>query len=219
MPFPHDANFGSIMISGAPNTRPPRGQRILDLMIAVPVALLLLPVFVVIMLRIKHDSPGPLFFLQERVGRFGRPFMIYKFRTMVVDAERLGKQLTIGRDPRITRCGHFLRKYKLDELPQLFNVIKGEMSIVGPRPEVARYVELYTVEQRRILALRPGITSPASITFNNESELLAQHPDPEKFYRTELIPAKIKQDLGYAQRATVWSDCAVILKTLLRVLR
>jgi lipopolysaccharide/colanic/teichoic acid biosynthesis glycosyltransferase len=138
---------------------------------------------------------------------------------MIINAQETGGQITIGRDPRITRWGYFLRKFKLDELPQLFNVIKGEMSLVGPRPEVPRYVELYTDEQRQILLLRPGITSPASINFKNESELLATHPNPEQFYQTELVPAKIRQDLEYARRATIWSDCAIILKTLLRIIR
>src|SRR5262245_22953311 len=136
-------------------------QRIFDLAIAIPLSLILLPFFIAMMIWIKLDSRGPAFFRQRRVGRFGRPFQIFKFRSMIVDAEYAGAQITIGRDPRITRCGHLLRKYKLDELPQLFNIIKGEMSLVGPRPEVPRYVALYTDEQRPVLALRPGITSPA----------------------------------------------------------
>ena len=143
---------------------------------------------------------------------------------MVVDAEKRGTQITIGRDPRITRSGHFLRKYRFDELPQLLNVIKGEMSIVGPRPEVPRYVAMYTNEQRQILAYRPGITSPASIEFSNENELLAQHlsstnpTDPETFYRTELMPAKIGKDLLYSRQATVRSDCLIIARTVARLL-
>lgn len=202
-------------------TKPPRsfaGQRIFDLLIAIPATLALSPLLALLAVWIRLDSRGPIFFRQERIGRFGRSFLIFKFRTMVVDAERRGAQITVGRDPRITRSGCFLRNYKLDELPQLFNIIKGEMSLVGPRPEVPRYVQLYTDEQRLILSLRPGITSPASIAYNHESELLASHPDPERFYRTELIPAKINQDLSYAQRATIWSDCVIMAKTFLRIL-
>jgi lipopolysaccharide/colanic/teichoic acid biosynthesis glycosyltransferase len=204
---------------GVSTLHPPRGQRALDLIIAIPLFVILLPVFAMIMIWIKCSSRGPIFFLQQRIGRFERPFFIIKFRTMIINAEHSGAQITIGLDPRITRCGYFLRKFKLDELPQLFNVFKGEMSLVGPRPEVPRYVERYTDEQRQILMLRPGITSPASINFKNESDLLAAKPNPEQFYQTELIPVKIRQDLEYARRATVWSDCAVLLKTFLRVLR
>ncbi len=184
---------------------------------AIPAAILLLPVFALIALWIKLDSRGPVFFLQERVGVGGKLFRIFKFRTMTTDAEQRGKQITIGRDPRITGCGHLLRKYRIDELPQLFNVIKGEMSIVGPRPEVPRYVMLYSDEQRQILAFRPGITSPASIEFSDESELLAEQSDPEHFYRTKLMPAKISKDLIYSRRATVWSDCLIIVKTIVRL--
>lgn len=192
-------------------------KRCLDLVLAVPATLLLLPVFALLALWIKLDSRGPVFFLQERIGRGGRSFRIWKFRTMVTDAERLGTQITIGRDPRITRSGHFLRRYRFDELPQLFNVLKGEMSIVGPRPEVPRYVALYDRAQRRILAYRPGITSPASIAFSNESELLASQADPETYYRNTVMPAKIQLDLQYELQATVWSDCTIIAKTFFRL--
>ena len=196
-------------------------RRVLDLVVAIPAVIVLLPVFVVVAAWIKLDSRGPVFFLQERVGLGGRSFRIFKFRTMVTDAEQRGTQITIGRDPRITPSGHFLRKYRLDELPQLFNVLKGEMSIVGPRPEVPRYVAFYNDEQRQILNFRPGLTSPATIEFSNESEVLSQNADPadpEAYYRTELMPAKIAIDLHYSLLATVWSDCAVIARTLVRLL-
>lgn len=193
-------------------------RRALDLIIAIPAAILLLPLFAAISVWIKLDSRGPVFFLQERVGMGGKSFLIYKFRSMVTEAEQIGKQITIGRDPRITASGHFLRKYRLDELPQLFNVIKGEMSVVGPRPEVPRYVALYDDRQLPILAYRPGITSPASIEFSNESELLAQQTDPEFYYRTELMPAKINRDLIYSRQATPWSDCLIIARTIVRLL-
>ncbi len=189
----------------------------LDLIVAVPATILLSPLFIVIAIVIKLDSRGPVFFRQQRVGQFGRRFRIFKFRTMTPEAETQGAQITIGQDRRITRGGRFLRKYKLDELPQLLNVIKGEMSLVGPRPEVPRYVELYDEEQKQILALKPGITSPASIAYSNESDLLAEQSDPEGFYRTHLMPAKIREDLSYSQRATVWSDCAIIARTFLRI--
>lgn len=196
-------------------------RRVLDLLLAIPAVILLLPVFAIVAIWIKLDSRGPVFFLQERVGLGGRTFRIFKFRTMVTDAEQRGTQITIGRDPRITRSGHFLRKYRFDELPQLFNVLKGEMSIVGPRPEVPRYVEFYNDEQRQILAYRPGITSPATIEFSNESELLSQNADPadpETYYRTQLMPAKLAIDLNYSRQATIWSDCAVIAGTVVRLL-
>lgn len=195
-------------------------RRVLDLLLAIPAVILLLPVLAVVAIWIKLDSRGPVFFLQERVGLGGRLFRIFKFRTMVTDAEQRGTQITIGRDPRITGSGHFLRKYRFDELPQLFNVLKGEMSIVGPRPEVPRYVAFYSDEQRQILAYRPGITSPATIEFSNESEVLSQHADPadpELYYRTELMPAKLAIDLHYSRQATVWSDCGVIVRTLMRL--
>lgn len=194
-----------------------RAKRALDLIIAVPATILLSPLFIVIAIGIKLDSRGPVFFRQQRVGQFGRLFRIFKFRTMTAEAETQGAQITIGQDRRITRGGRFLRKYKLDELPQLLNVIKGEMSLVGPRPEVPRYVELYDEEQKQILALKPGITSPASIAYSNESELLAEQSDPEAFYRARLMPAKIREDLIYSQQATVWSDCAIIARTFLRI--
>lgn len=199
--------------------RPPRAQRLLDLAIALPLTLAISPLLAIVALWIKLDSRGPVLFRQERIGRFGVPFHILKFRTMVVDAERRGAQITVGRDPRITRAGHFLRRAKLDELPQLINVIKGEMSLVGPRPEVPRYVALYNREQRQILALRPGITSPASIAFHDENELLGWQDDPESFYRDEVMPAKLRVDLDYARRATLRTDCAIIARTLLRILK
>jgi lipopolysaccharide/colanic/teichoic acid biosynthesis glycosyltransferase len=199
--------------------RPPRGQRALDWALAAPALLLAAPALAIIAALIKLDSRGPVLFRQRRIGRAGDPFDILKFRTMVVDAEQRGAQLTVGRDPRITRTGGFLRRHKLDELPQLINVLRGEMSLVGPRPEVPRYVALYDAAQREILALRPGITSPASIAFHHESELLAEQSNPEQFYRTDVLPAKIGLDLDYARRATVWSDCAILARTFLRILR
>ncbi|MBC7363280.1 MAG: sugar transferase [Candidatus Aminicenantes bacterium] len=178
----------------------------------------LFPFFLIIALMIKIEDGGPVLFIQKRVGYKGRPFFMYKFRTMVVDAEKKGNLLTVGGDPRITKSGRLLRKFKLDELPQLINVIKGEMSLVGPRPEVEKYVNLYTNEQREVLNLYPGITDPASIEYVNESELLAQSSDPEKLYVEKIMPEKIRINLEYARKASWWTDFLVIVKTLARII-
>lgn len=172
------------------------------------------PLLLLVALLVKLEDRGPVFFRQVRVGRGGRPFRIWKFRTMVVDAERRGRALTVGQDTRITRIGRFLRSTKLDELPQLINVLVGEMSLVGPRPEVPRYVERYTEAQRAILGLRPGITDLASIKYRNESDLLGQAEDPEATYVQVVLPDKIRINLAYAARAGVGSDFLVILATL-----
>jgi lipopolysaccharide/colanic/teichoic acid biosynthesis glycosyltransferase len=172
------------------------------------------PAFGVLAVAIKLSDGGPVFFRQERVGQRGRLFKIIKFRSMVVNADRLGLSVTRCEDPRITRIGRFLRKTKLDELPQLWNVFKGEMSFVGPRPEVARYVERYNEEQRKVLSLKPGITDPAALAFRNEEELLQRAQDIERFYVEECMPRKIALSLEYAQRASVWTDVAVIVRTM-----
>jgi lipopolysaccharide/colanic/teichoic acid biosynthesis glycosyltransferase len=155
-----------------------------------------------------------VFFRQERVGRAGRAFRVWKFRTMVPDAERRGGALTVGDDPRTTRVGRWLRDSKVDELPQLFNVLAGEMSLVGPRPEVPRYVARYSADQRRVLDLVPGITDPASIAYSRESELLARAADPERYYVTAVMPDKIRINLTYAAHANRWTDLKVVLETL-----
>jgi lipopolysaccharide/colanic/teichoic acid biosynthesis glycosyltransferase len=194
-------------------------KRLFDIVASAIGLLVLWPVFLVIAVLIKLEDGGPVFYRQERIGYKGRLFKIWKFRTMVVNADKLGKPLTVGRDPRITRVGYWLRKFKLDELPQLLNVLLGEMSLVGPRPEVPQYVALYTPEQRRVLDLVPGITDPASIKFANEAELLAEASDPEKFYIEHIMPTKIRLNMEYASHATLWSDILVILKTLVRIVR
>jgi lipopolysaccharide/colanic/teichoic acid biosynthesis glycosyltransferase len=216
----HVDNFALITAPGQfPQLGPwPRlGKRLFDLSIAGPALVILSPLFALLVLWIKLDSRGPAFFRQTRVGRRGQTFRIYKFRTMVVEAERLGAQLTIGQDRRITRSGRLLRRYRLDELPQFINVLKGEMSLVGPRPEVPRYVACYTEQERAILAFTPGITSRAALAFLSENELLAGQPDPEQFYLAEVMPTKIRADLAYAQRASVLNDLGIILQTLWRV--
>jgi len=196
-------------------------KRVFDLFFTVPGLIILLPFFALIALWIKLDSKGPVFYRQERVGRYGETFKIYKFRTMVENADKIGGAITIGNDPRITKVGRFLRKYKIDELPQLINVLKGEMSLVGPRPEVSKYVNLYTSEQREVLNLIPGITDPASIKYRNENILLAACIDtygasyaPEQLYIQEIMPDKIRINLEYASKATIFTDFTIILKTI-----
>lgn len=189
-------------------------KRVFDLLGATLGLLAFAPLFIVSAVLIKLEDRGPVFFRQERVGYKGRLFFIWKFRTMVRDAENHGSLLTVGRDPRITRFGGFLRNTKLDELPQLINVLFGDMTLVGPRPEVPRYVAMYTAEQRKVLDLMPGITDPASIKFCNESETLAHSQEPELMYVKEIMPEKIRLNILYAERATVWSDMWVIIKTI-----
>jgi lipopolysaccharide/colanic/teichoic acid biosynthesis glycosyltransferase len=194
-----------------------RGKRVLDCVVASVGLLLLLPLFLIIALLIRLDGGGPVFFRQERVGYLGRPFGMWKFRSMIPGAERSGELLTVGRDRRVTRIGAWLRSMKLDELPQLFNVLRGDMSLVGPRPEVAKYVELWSPAERRVLDLVPGITDPASIVYRRESELLAQAANPEATYTQEIMPDKIRLNLEYARKATLASDMLVVLRTVLSV--
>ncbi len=192
-----------------------RSKRAFDLAVALPALVLLAPVFAVMALLIWLDDGGPVFFRQERVGRGSRPFRIWKFRTMVHDAEDRGPQLTVSADRRITRSGRLLRRCKLDELPQLLNVVSGEMSLVGPRPEVPRYVQFYTDEQRRVLDLVPGITDPASICYRHEGRILARAPDAERAYLDQVMPEKLRITLEYADRASLWNDFLTVQRTLL----
>jgi lipopolysaccharide/colanic/teichoic acid biosynthesis glycosyltransferase len=190
-------------------------KRLFDLLGAALALALLAPGWVVIALWIKLDSPGPVFFRQQRVGRHGRPFTIHKFRTMVVDAPLRGPPLTIGDDARITRAGACLRRSKLDELPQLLDVLAGHMSLVGPRPEVPAYVARYPDNLRRqVLAVRPGITDPVSLEFADESALLARAADPEREYVEVLLPKKLHAAAAYAEQATLATDLRVIGRTL-----
>jgi len=189
-------------------------KRTFDLFWATVGLLLLWPVFLMVGLLIKLEDRGPIFFRQRRIGWHGHPFRMWKFRTMVIDAELKGSTLTVGRDPRITRVGHWLRATKIDELPQLLNVWSGEMSLVGPRPEVQKYVDLYSVDQRQVLGLRPGITDLASVKYRRESELLATSSDPDRTYIEEIMPEKIRINLEYAAQASAWNDLRVILLTL-----
>lgn len=190
-------------------------KRIFDLLASGIGLLVLSPAFLLIALSIKLDSPGPVFFRQERVGRFGRVFRIHKFRTMVTDAERKGLQITVGADARITRTGSALRKYKLDELAQLIDVFIGDMSLVGPRPEVPKYVDHYPPEFRNIiLSVKPGITDWASIQYKDENEILGRASDPHKAYIEEVLPVKIGYYLDYVKNRSLIGDIRIIFATL-----
>lgn len=192
------------------------GKRLFDIAASALGLAVLAPLLALAALWIKLDSPGPVLFRQTRIGRHGVPFTIHKFRTMRVAP---GAAITVGADPRITRSGHVLRQTKLDELPQLWDVLRGAMSLVGPRPELPRYVELYPDDlKRQVLAVRPGITDPASLAFSHEAELLAAAADPEREYREIILPAKLRLSADYAARATLATDLQLIGRTLLRVL-
>jgi len=173
---------------------------------------------IIIAILIKLDSKGPVFFKQVRVTKNGREFKIFKYRTMRVGSDKFS-QITIGKDSRITKVGDFLRKYKLDEIPQLINVLIGDMSLVGPRPEVPKYVALYTEEQREILKVRAGITDYASIEFSNENDILANETDPEKAYIEKIMPRKIELNKKYLSEISVMTDIKIILLTIKKILK
>lgn len=194
------------------------GQRLFDLLLAAPALLLLAPLFGLLALWVSWDSRGPAFYRAVRVGKDGVLFHLYKFRSMRVDAAQTGPGVTTHGDRRVTRVGAFLRRTKLDELPQLLNVVRGEMSLVGPRPEDPRYVALYTPAQRTILAVRPGITSAASLAYRHEEQLLSG-ANWEQVYINEVLPAKLAIDLAYLERRTLCSDIALILSTVGAMIR
>ncbi len=173
-----------------------------------------IPLFIVVSAWIKIASPGPVFYRGLRVGRWGRPFRIYKFRTMVLDAEKIGGPTAPEDDPRVTSVGRFIRRFKIDELPQLLNVLTGEMSFVGPRPEVPLWVNLYTPEERKLLSVSPGITDWASIRFRNQGEILKGSPDPDLAFRERIQPEKIRLGLEYTKHHSLWIDLRIILATL-----
>ncbi len=196
------------------------GKRLFDWGLSSLGLLALAPALLLIALAIKLDSPGPVLFRQERVGRFGRPFHIHKFRTMRHDPQGQGPQITVGGDARITRVGRVLRQSKLDELPQLIDVWRGRMSLVGPRPEVPRYVAHYPPALReKVLSVRPGITDIASIEYRDESAVLAQAADPEHAYLHEVLPHKLALAARYVDQATVWTDVKLILRTIAVIVR
>jgi lipopolysaccharide/colanic/teichoic acid biosynthesis glycosyltransferase len=194
-------------------------KRTLDVLAAGLGLLVASPLLAVAAVAIKLDSRGPVLFVQQRVGRNFRPFGIYKFRTMVADAPNRGGQITFGDDPRITRVGRILRKMKLDELPQLANVLVGHMSLVGSRPEVPRYVEMFRDDYAYVLSVRPGLTDPSSVKYRHEAEQLASSADPEREYSERILPDKIALARQYVAGATFAGDLGILVKTLLRIAR
>ena len=193
-------------------------KRIFDIISSLFGLILLSPFMIIIAILIKLDSKGPIFFKQVRVTKNGREFKIFKYRTMRVGSDKYS-QITVGKDSRVTKVGDFLRKYKLDEIPQLINVLIGDMSLVGPRPEVPKYVALYTEEQREILKVRAGITDYASIEFSNENDILANETDPEKAYIEKIMPRKIELNKKYLSEISVMTDIKIILLTIKKILK
>lgn len=193
-------------------------KRLFDIFFSFFGLLILLPFFILIGLIIVIDSKGGIFYQQIRVGKNNKEFGLYKFRTMKPDSDKKGLLTVGGRDPRITSIGYYLRKYKLDELPQLINVFIGNMSLVGPRPEVRKYVDMYNKEQQRVLQVKPGITDYASIEYFNENELLGKSDNPEQTYINEVMPAKLKINLKYIEEYSVLTDFKIIFKTVGKIL-
>jgi lipopolysaccharide/colanic/teichoic acid biosynthesis glycosyltransferase len=193
-------------------------KRLFDIIASGLGLICLSPLFLVLSVWIKLDSAGPVFYRQIRVGRYNRDFRLYKFRSMRVNADKQGLITVGGRDPRVTRSGYYIRKYKLDEFPQLINVLIGDMSLVGPRPEVRKYVELYTPEQMHVLDVRPGITSLASIRYRNENDILAAAEDPDRCYVEQVMPDKLAIDLEYVNKASLWNDIRLIFSTFKEII-
>jgi lipopolysaccharide/colanic/teichoic acid biosynthesis glycosyltransferase len=194
-------------------------KRIFDLLFAIFGLIILAPLMLGIAIIIKICSRGPIFFRQKRIGRFGMPFTMYKFRTMVPGAEWLGEKITVGQDVRITPVGVFLRKYKFDELPQLFNVLKGEMSFVGPRPELEKYVQVYPEDFEEILKIRPGLSDLASIKYRDEASILTKKADPEEYYCNVILPDKLSLSKQYIKTISFKSDLSIIGNTLRSILK
>ena len=194
-------------------------KRAFDFLSSLIGLILVSPILLTVAILIKREDEGAVFYRGVRVGRFGKPFRIFKFRTMVLNAEKLGGPSTADDDPRITKTGRFIRRFKLDELPQLMNVLKGEMSIVGPRPEVQMYVDIFTEEEKAILSVRPGITDWASIWNPDEGAILAGSPDPEKTYMEKIRPEKIRLQLKYVRERSFWNDLKIIAQTIITIVR
>ena len=190
------------------------GKRVLDILSATAGLILLSPVLGLVACCIKLTSRGPVLYRQVRIGQGGRPFQILKFRSMTMQTSNRDLSITIAGDSRVTPVGKFLRQYKVDELPQLWNVIQGNMSLVGPRPEVPVYIAEYTPEQRVVLSVRPGITDPASLAYRHEEEILAGQSDPEQFYRTKILPDKLARNKAYLEKITLQNDIRIIVKTI-----
>lgn len=193
--------------------------RFFDFIFSLSGILLLSPVFLILYISIRLESKGGSFYRQQRVGRYGKDFYVYKFRSMRVGADKQGLITVGGRDPRITHIGYFIRKYKLDELPQLFNVLKGDMSLVGPRPEVRKYVDLYTDEQRKVLSVRPGITDYASIEYVDENAILGQAEDADKAYVEQIMPDKIRYNMKYIDNHSLKEYFKIIFLTFQSIVR
>ena len=194
-------------------------KRLFDIFFSVIGLIILLPFFIIITLLIVIDSPGGIFYKQIRVGKGNTDFYLFKFRSMRTDSDKKGLLTVGGRDSRITRMGYFIRKYKIDELPQLINVLLGDMSLVGPRPEVRKYVDMYNEEQKKDLSLKPGITDYASIEYSNENELLGKAEDPEAVYINEIMPAKLKLNLKYIAEQGIATDFKIIFRTIRKILK
>lgn len=193
-------------------------KRCFDVATSAVILLILSPLLLLLALAVKLDSPGPVFYRQVRVGRFGKDFKIFKFRTMVQNADRIGPALTVGKDPRITRMGGLIRKCRLDEFSQLLNVLAGDMSLVGPRPEVRRYVDAYTPEYLATLLIRPGITAPSSIAFKDEDRLLNGAENPDTVYIEKILPPKMALNLEYLKHISIPGDIAILFKTVAAVI-
>lgn len=191
-------------------------KRIFDIVTSVIVLLVLLPLFVIIALWIMLDSKGGVFYRQIRVGKNGKEFSLLKFRSMKVNAESEGL-ITVGNDSRVTRVGRFIRKTKIDEFPQLINILKGEMSVVGPRPEVPKYVAFYSESQKNVLSVRPGLTDYASLKYFDEQKILGQAPDPEKVYVESIMPNKLRLNLEYIHKRSFWLDFTLVFRTIFRI--
>lgn len=193
-------------------------KRIFDIIFSILGLIISLPAIIILSIWISMDSPGGIFYLQERIGKDFKPFQLFKFRSMYSGSDKKGLLTVGGKDNRITRSGYFIRKYKLDELAQLINVLKGDMSIVGPRPEVKKYVDLYNEEQKRVLSIKPGITDYASIEYYNENEILEKSSNPEKTYIEEIMPHKLSLNLKYIEEQNLVTDFKIILKTIKRII-
>ena len=195
------------------------GQRLFDVAVSLTALVLLVPVLVVIALLVKLGSPGPVLYRQQRVSRGGRLFELLKFRTMVVGADRMSANVSATGDPRVTPVGAFLRKSYLDELPQLLNVLRGDMSLVGPRPETPEFVALYSPEERRVLTVRPGLAGPSTLAFMDEADLLAAAPDPVAFYTTTVLHDRVRADLAYLERRSIGYDIRLLATQVLSIVR
>jgi lipopolysaccharide/colanic/teichoic acid biosynthesis glycosyltransferase len=193
-------------------------KRIFDFISSLVVVILFFPFFIIIAIWILLDSPGGIFYKQIRVGKDGKEFTLLKFRSMTVGADKQGL-ITVGNDSRVTRSGRFIRKTKIDEFPQLINIIKGEMSVVGPRPEVPKYVALYTEDQKKVLSVRPGLTDLASLKYFDEQKLLGESDDPEKTYRNEIMPKKLELNLQYLAQQSLFLDFKLIFSTIFRIFK